>query len=182
MLLNSTVQSQLPGKEEFWICEFWYFHNSVMKDSGLVVYNSVSVGKWPLLFPRKLSPLSSRVRIILQPLKIKQHIQSKCQELLTQHHILKERLLNFEGVPFLWFPLWLQTVNWRNFFLLPLKLNLLSFYTFGLCSSSRLLYVDKYICQYLWVLSVLGCFGTFWLGLLIIQGLNLSYWSHWLVH
>jgi len=140
------------------------------------------MGKWSLLFPRNLSPSSSRVRLVFQPLKIKQHIQSKCQDMLIQHHILKERLLNFESVPFVGFPLWLQTINWRKYFLLPLKLNFLSFYTFGLCSSSRLLYVDKYICQYSWVESVLGCSGTFWLGLLIIRGLNLSYWSHWLVH
>jgi hypothetical protein len=115
-------------------------------------------------------------------LKIKQHIQSKCQDMLVQYHSLKERLLNFEGVSVVGFPLWLQTINWGKYFLLALKLNLLSFYTFGLCSSSRLLYVDKDICQYLWVESVLGCSGTFWLGLLIIWGLNLSYWSHWLVH
>ena len=139
-----------------------------------VVCNCVPMGKWFLLFPRNLSSSSLRVWILLQPLKIKQRIQLKCQELLTQHHIPKDRLLNFEGVPFVGFPLWLHTVNWRKYFLFTLKLSFLSFYTYGLCSASRRLYVDKYICQYLWVKSILGCFGPFWLGLLIMQGLNLS--------
>jgi hypothetical protein len=49
---------KMEGHMIFHFCGFWRFHNFVLKDSGLLEFDVVLLGKWLMKFERNVLPSS----------------------------------------------------------------------------------------------------------------------------
>ena len=50
------------SRTHFLLCQIWGSHSIVSEDSALLVYNTVTSGKWFLKFSKKITPSSSRMK------------------------------------------------------------------------------------------------------------------------